>query len=54
VTTTTTATTDARPYAHEERERELLKSMNRWANDKEEQMDMCVEVEGILDGVASP
>jgi hypothetical protein len=51
MTTTTAATTDARPDAHEERERELLESMKRWANSGEEQRDMCVEVEGILDGV---
>ncbi len=39
--------------AHEEwkREHALLESMYRWANNGEEQMDMCVEVEGILDGV---
>jgi hypothetical protein len=48
---TTTTTTDARPDAHEERERELLESMNRWANDEWQLTEMCVEVEGILDGV---
>jgi hypothetical protein len=51
MTTTTTATTDARPDAHEEWERELLKSLYDWANSGEEQRDMCVEVEGILEGV---
>ena len=48
---TTTTTTNALPDAHEEWERKRLRSMYRWANDGEEQMDMCVEVEGILDGV---
>jgi hypothetical protein len=50
-TPTTAATTDARLDAYEEWERELLKSMNRWANDEWQQIEMCVEVEGILDGV---
>jgi hypothetical protein len=48
---TTTTTTDALPDADEERERELLESMKRWANDEWQQIEMCVEVEGILDGV---
>ena len=52
-TTTTITTTSARPDAHmAERERdELLKAMNDFANDKWQQTEMCVEVEGILDGV---
>jgi hypothetical protein len=53
MTTTTTATTDARPDADEELKRAhaLLKSMYDWANSGEEQRDVCVEVEGILEGV---
>jgi hypothetical protein len=52
----TTTTTNALPVVSEaneewKREHALLESMYRWANDGEEQMDMCVEVEGILDGV---
>ena len=51
-TTTTITTTSARPDAHmAEWERELLKAMNDFANDKWQQTEMCVEVEGILDGV---
>ena len=50
-----TTTTDALPVseAHEEwkREHALLESMYAWANNGQEQMDMCVEVEGILDDV---
>jgi hypothetical protein len=48
-------TTDALPVfeAHEEwkRAHALLESMYAWANDEEEQIEMCVEVEGILDDV---
>jgi hypothetical protein len=49
-------TTNALPVvseAHEEWKckHALLKSMYRWANNGDKQMDMCVEVEGILDGV---
>ena len=47
----TTTTSSARPDAYEEWERELLESMRRWANDEWQQTEMCVEVEGILDGV---
>ena len=49
--TTTNTTTDALPEAHQEWERELLRSMNAFANDEWQQIEMCVEVEGILDGV---
>ena len=49
--TTTTTTTSARPQAHAEWERELLQAMNDFANDEWQQIEMCVEVEGILDGV---
>jgi hypothetical protein len=46
-----TTTTNALPVseAHEEwkREHALLESMYAWANDGQQQMDMCVEVEGI-------
>ena len=50
---TTTTTTNALPEAHEEwkRAHALLESMYAWANDEEEQIKMCVEVEGILDDV---
>jgi hypothetical protein len=53
MTTTTTITTpSARTDAHmAEWERELLKAMNDFANDEWQQIEMCVEVEGILDGV---
>ena len=45
-------TTSARPDAHmAEWERELLEAMRKWANDEWQQIEMCVEVEGILDGV---
>ena len=51
-TTTNITTTDARPDAHmAEWERELLEAMRKWANDEWQQTEMCVEVEGILDGV---
>jgi hypothetical protein len=47
-TTTTITTTSARPDAHmAEWERELLKAMNEFANDEWQQIEMCVEVEGI-------
>jgi hypothetical protein len=49
--TTTTTTTSARPEAHAEWERELLKAMDDFANDEWRQTEMCVEVEGILNGV---
>ncbi len=50
--TTTNTTTDALPEAHEEckRAHALLKSIYEWANDWQ-QIEMCVEVEGILEGV---
>ena len=52
MTTTTITTTSARPDAHmAEWERELLEAMERWANDEWQQIEMCVEVEGILTGV---
>ena len=48
-------TTDALPVfeAHEEwkRAHALLESMYAWANDEEEQIEMCVEVQGILNDV---
>jgi hypothetical protein len=48
-------TTDALPVfeAHEEwkREQALLESMYEWANNEQEQIEMCVEVQGILDDV---
>ena len=51
-TTTNPATSSARPDADEERRRdELLKAMRDFANDEWQQTEMCVEVEGILDGV---
>jgi hypothetical protein len=51
--TTTNTTTTALPEAHEEwkREHALLRSMYAFANDEWQQIEMCVEVEGILDGV---
>ena len=51
--TTTNTTTTALPEAHEEwkREHALLRSMYAFANDEWQQIEMCVEVEGILDDV---
>jgi hypothetical protein len=50
-----TTTTDALPVfeAHEEwkRAHALLESMYEWANDEQEQIEMCVEVQGILNDV---
>jgi hypothetical protein len=50
-----TTITDALPVfeAHEEwkRARALFESMYAWANDAQEQIEMCVKVEGILDDV---